>query len=324
MIKVFDGHADIWNDVVNKRSQGETRVIERYHLEKFKKGGVFSGIFVVWVDTPFDNPARRFWQTVDAMTAELDENAGILRPVRTSADFSKAAEQGQFPIVLGLEGLDGLEGDLSILKAMYEKGFRHTSLTWNTENAFGTGVKGNPEHGLTDLGLSALRFMESSGMIVDVSHANEKLFWDIERSTHRPFIASHSNCKAICDVPRNLTDDQIKAIARRGGVIGMVAYHEFISRDPKKQSLETYAEHIQHIADLVGIDHVGLGFDFVDYLDDDAMSSFATETAVTRGLESALQAGDVGRILSDKGFNREDIEKVCSGNFLRVIKEIIS
>lgn len=323
MVKVFDGHADIWNDVVNKRSQGEKHIIERFHLDKLKMGGVFSGIFVVWVDTPFDNPSKRFWQTVDAMSDELEENQGILRVVRKSIDFQTAEEKGQFPIVLGIEGFDGLDGDLEVLKAMREKGFRHGSLTWNTSNAFGTGVKGNPNQGLSQLGISAVKYMEACGMLIDVSHANEKTFWDIEKYTELPFIASHSNCRALCDVPRNLTDQQIKAIARRGGVVGLVAYHEFISKNPAKQSLDTYADHIAYIAELVGVDHVGMGFDFVDYLDDEAMNSFATDSAVTKDLENASHANRIVPILKERGFALSDIEKVCSGNFLRVISGII-
>lgn len=322
-MRIFDAHADIWNDVVNKRCSGEKNIIQRYHLNKFKEGGVFSGIFVIWVDTPFDNPKRRFWQTVNAMTDELEENQKNLRIVKSSVDFNIAEENGQFPIVLGIEGFDGFDGDLSILDSMYEKGFRHASLTWNVENAFGTGVKGNPNRGLSNLGVQAVQFMEKYGMLIDVSHANEKTFWDIEKNTTQPFVASHSNCKALCEVPRNLTDDQIRAIAERGGVIGTVAYHEFISNKPTKQTLETFVNHIEHIINLVGIDHVGLGFDFVDYLNDDAMCSFASESIFTKDIENASHSSRVPEMLIKRGFKQTDIEKVCRGNFLRVIKMII-
>lgn len=323
MIKIFDAHADIWNDVVNKRSRGEKNIIQKYHLDKFKEGNVEAAIFVIWVDTPFDMPERRFRESVNAMLEELEENKDILRPVRSMADFEKAKENGQFPIVLGIEGFDGFQGNLDVLKEMHELGFRHSSLTWNTENAFATGVKGNPDRGLTDLGVMAVAFMEANGMLIDVSHANEKTFWEIDKLVTKPYIASHSNCKSLCDVPRNLTNEQIQAIAHKGGVIGVVAYHDFISKDPLQQNLETYVNHIEYIVNLVGIDHVGFGFDFVDYLEDEAMSSFATEAGITKDLENASHAKRIAEILGARGYLPEAIEKICSKNFLRVLEQVI-
>lgn len=323
MIKIFDAHADIWNDVVNKRAQGEKHIILKYHLDKFKEGGVKAGIFVIWVDTPFDRPEKRFRDSLNAMLEELEENKEVLRPVLSMADFEKAKEHGQFPIVLGIEGFDGFEGKLEVLKEMHQLGFKHSSLTWNTENAFATGVKGNPERGLTELGVEAVKFMEANGMLIDVSHANEKTFWAIDQIATKPYIASHSNCKALCDVPRNLTDEQIKAIAKKGGVIGAVAYHDFISKEPHHQNIETYVNHIDHIVSLVGIDHVGFGFDFVDYLEDEAMSSFATEAGFTKDLENASHAKRIVEVLKGRGYGQEAIEKICSQNFLRVLGQII-
>lgn len=323
MIKIFDAHADIWNDVVNKRARGEKNIIRKYHLDKFKEGNVEGGIFVIWVDTPFDRPERRFRQSLNAMLEELEENKAVLRPVHTIRDFAEAKANGQFPIVLGIEGFDGFQGNLEVLKEMHQLGFKHSSLTWNTENPFATGVKGNPERGLTDLGVEAVKFMEANGMVIDVSHANEKTFWDIDKIVTKPYIASHSNCKALCDVPRNLTDEQIKAIAHKGGVIGVVAYHDFISNEPLHQNLSTYVDHIDHIVSLVGIDHVGFGFDFVDYLEDEAMSSFAAEAGYTKDLENASQAKGIAEVLRTRGYLPEEIEKVCSLNFLRILEQIL-
>ncbi|GAB6106734.1 dipeptidase [Fusibacter bizertensis] len=320
MSKIFDGHGDIWNDVVKKRLAGEKHIIQTHHLDKFKKGQIASGIFVVWIDTPPDNkPEIRFKEIVDAMHAELDENANHLHAVKKMEDFDIAASLGKFPIVLGIEGMDGLK-NLSELEQMYNEGFRHASLTWNTANAFATGVKGNPNGGLTQMGIKAIELMESKGMLVDVSHLNEKSFWDVVKYAKKPFIASHSNARKLCNVPRNLSDAQILAIKKSDGLIGLNAFREFIHVDSDKQTLSSYVDHIVYMVKLAGIDHVGLGFDFVDYLDEDAMGTFATgDLMYTKELENCTKAQGIVKELAQRGFSTDDIHKICFNNFMRVL-----
>jgi membrane dipeptidase len=324
MAKIFDGHGDIWNDVVKKRSSGETHVIQTHHLDKFKKGQIASGIFVVWIDTPPDNkPERRFKEIVEAMQAELVENNDHLYVVRKMEDFKIADSLGKFPIVLGIEGLDGLSG-LEALEAMYDIGFRHASLTWNTANAFATGIKANQEDGLTAVGIKTIQRMEAMGMLVDVSHLNEKSFWDVVKYAKKPFIASHSNAKALCDVPRNLSDEQILAIKQADGLIGVNAFREFIHINASKQTLSHYVNHIEYMVNLAGIDHVGLGFDFVDYLDEDAMGTFATGgLEYTKDLENCTKAQGIVEELANRKFSDDDIYKICYGNFMRVLSTVI-
>lgn len=324
MAKIFDGHGDIWNDVVKKRSSGETHVIQTHHLDKFIKGQITSGIFVVWIDTPPDNkPEKRFKEIVDAMHAELNENTDHLYVVRKMEDFEHAESLGKFPIVLGIEGLDGLSG-LEALETLYNDGFRHASLTWNTANAFATGVKGNPNEGLTEVGIETIHWMESKGMLIDVSHLNEKSFWDVVKYAKKPFIASHSNARKLCDVPRNLTDEQILAIKNAEGLIGLNAFREFINTSESKQTLSSFVDHIVYIVNLAGIDHVGLGFDFVDYLDEDAMGTFATGgLEYTKDLENCTKAQGIVEELSFRGFSMEDINKICYDNFMRVLSTVI-
>ena len=165
---------------------------------------------------------------------------------------------------------------------MYNLGYRLAALTWNEKNILGTGAGENSCEGLTEIGKKAVRKMNEIGMIVDVSHANEKTFWDIAEISTKPFIASHSNARTLCDVPRNLTDEQIKAVAQSGGVIGVNGYIGFIKKcdfsspapieNPdlsSKPDLKDLADHIDYIAGLVGVDYVGLGFDFCEYLSEE-------------------------------------------------------
>jgi len=322
-MKIFDAHGDIWCDVLRRRSNGETDIIMKYHASKFERGHIFSGIFVVWVDTPQHEENKRMHDIIAAMQDELDENSQHLKVVKKFEDFSIAERENKLPIVLGVEGFDGFQGDIRYITKLYDMGFRHASLTWNHNNAFAGGVRGDVDTGLTSLGIEALKILENKGMIIDLSHASEKTFWDIEKHTKGILIASHSNAKALCNVPRNLTDDQIKAISDRNGVIGAVAYHEFISSNKEQKNIHRFVDHIEYLVNLVGINHVGLGFDFTDYLNSDALNTFSEVSIETEGLTNASEASGVIQVLEKRGYNNEAIEKICSGNFLRVIKDVV-
>ena len=161
-------------------------------------------------------------------------------------------------------------------------------------------------------------------MIFDVSHLNEKSFWDVAKIADRPFIASHSNCKALCDVPRNLTDDQIRAIAKSGGYIGINSFNEFVDSDIEKQDVKHLVDHIAHMADLVGIEHVALGFDYCDYIDDSSLSTFSSqETSFTRGLADASDSMNIVMEMERRGFSNKEIEKLARGNVLDLVKKVL-
>lgn len=323
MTKIFDGHGDIWNDVVKKRMSGEAAVIKNHHLDKFKKGNIFSGIFVIWIDSPPEHqPEKRFKQIFDAMHSELVENSDLLHVVKKVEDFDDAQLSGKFPIVLGIEGLDGIHS-IEALESLYDYGFRHASLTWNMANDFATGVKGSPNEGLTELGYQAIKFMEAKGMLIDVSHLNEKSFWDIISVVNHPIIASHSNVKELCPVPRNLTDEQIIAIKNTGGLIGVNAFREFIDLEQSKQTVSRLADHIDYLVILAGIDHVGFGFDFVDYLDEEAMGTFSNGLPeYTKGLENCTMTENLIKELKARGYTETDIDKISYKNFMRVFKSL--
>lgn len=161
--------------------------------------------------------------------------------------------------------------------------------------------------------------MEELGMIIDVSHANEKTFWDIYNNTTKPFIASHSNAKSLCNHKRNLTNEQIKAIASRDGVIGINAYKGFVAIDSYKQNLERFVDHIEYIISLVGVRHVALGFDFCEYLYADKKE----EEINPQGLENASKAMAVIDELYRRGYSESDIRKIAFENFMRVIETIL-
>lgn len=257
------------------------------------------------------------------MSIEIAENPDLFQIVKETADLDRARADSKLAVIIGLEGLSGIGKNLDLLYLFQRFGVRHASLTWNEENALATGVKGNRERGLTETGVRAVRLMEELGMIVDVSHLNEKSFWDVYEVSSRPFIASHSNCHALCPVPRNITDEQIKAIADSGGVIGVNACKGFIHSQSNKRDAWHLADHIDHIVELVGIDHVGFGFDFCDYLRDTANLNSSGDGIAAKGIEDASKAQNMIEILQERGYTPEEIEKVSYKNFYRVIKEIL-
>lgn len=323
-MRIFDGHSDILTDVTIRRLNGEENVFNNRHLERLKKGGIDGTILVVWIDPPYDeNPTKRMLEVLGATCEEIEEMKDSAKVALNYNDMKKIREEGKLPIFLGMEGLSGLKGNVSLINMLYRIGIRHAMLTWNEENEFATGVVSpNKDRGVTELGKKALKRMENLGIIIDASHGNEKTFWDIYENTTKPFIASHSNVYNLCKVPRNLKDEQIKAIAERRGLIGMNSWPDFI--DEKNPTVENLANHIDYIAQLVGIDYIGFGFDFCDFLTGDTTSSFqAGQSTAAIGLEDATKVPDLINILQKRGYKEEDIEKIAYKNFERIIKEVL-
>lgn len=322
---IIDIHGDIWTDVTVKRSLGEKDIIKRYHLDRFKKGNMVGGTFIVWIDPPHDiRPKERFIESIKYMSAEILQNQDIIKVIYNTRDFYDAIDEGKLAILLGMEGLSPLGDDVDGIYALYQLGFRQINLTWNEQNEFATGVRGDKNRGLTQLGKKAVKIMEDLGIIIDVSHANDRTFWDVYNTASKPIIASHSNSRALCNVPRNLTDDQIKAIGETGGLVGINAFNEFIHVDRDKRNVDFLINHIEHIVDLIGIENVAFGFDFFEYLEQDTSSTFIEDPYIgTPGIEDISKSGNLIRKLEERGFSKEDIEKISYRNFLNLMDRVL-
>ncbi|KNF07526.1 dipeptidase family protein [Gottschalkia purinilytica] len=323
---IFDGHADIWTDVNVKRKKGFKDIFKSMHLERFKKGNINGGIFIVWPEPPYnENTKNRVIHMIENMSTEIMENQDLIHIVKQGCDLDKGIRQGKMTVIIGLEGLSYIGKNVDLIDTLYMLGARHASLTWNEENELATGIDGDPNRGLTKHGINVIRKMERLGMIIDVSHANEKTFWDIYENTSKPFIASHSNCKTLCNVPRNITDRQLRAIGKRKGIVGLNVYREFVHEDKNKQNLKYLINHIDHMVDTIGIDSVAFGFDFCEYLEDDSSGEFSKNPTEinTIGVEDASQVGNIINELIRRGYTTEDIEKISYKNFFRVIKTIL-
>lgn len=317
----FDAHSDIWCDVTQKRLDGKDHIFDRFHLPKFRKGGVEGSFFVIWVDPPNDaDYEKRTHQIMKAVSDEIAE-CDSFRIVHNYDEMIQAKKEGKIYIFIGVEGMAYIGEDLSLIEEYYEFGAREAMLTWNEENSLGSGASSGSDKGLTEAGKAAVMKMQELGMILDISHLNEAGFWDVIELAHTPVIASHSNASALCAHARNLTDDQLRAIAKTGGVAGLNAYNQFIHSDPRKSNVERLAEHALHMIDVMGIDHVGCGFDFVDFFDQG--ESYGDNGHYTQGLRNCTEIVNLFDLLSDRGLGSEDLEKIAYRNFQRVIKEVL-
>jgi membrane dipeptidase len=198
---------------------------------------------------------------------------------------------------------------------LYKMGVRHAMLTWNEANHLATGVKGNPEHGLTPLGKKFIQYMNEHKMIIDVSHLNEKSFYDVLAEKPQILIASHSNAYALSDHPRNLKDDQLKALKEAGGLIGIVAARNFVSKDKEKQNIKGLVDQIDYIKEIMSIDNIMLGLDMMNFLSDFNNSN----------LDDLQSHADAPKIIDElrlRGYTEEDIEKICFKNYLKLKERI--
>ena len=323
---VFDAHSDLLYDVTRRRLLGEHQVLARLHLDRLRRGGVEGLVLAVWAsgpqetfwkDTSWGDPASylgRTQQMFACARAELRECARI-RPVRTVDEAETARAAGQLYAFLAVEGMAAVGADPRGVDWYYGQGVRLGMLTWNETNALAAGAGGDPQAGLTEAGRRAVRRMGELGMAVDVSHLNDGGFWDVVDLAAGPVIASHSNCRALCGVPRNLTDDQLRAIRDTGGVVGLNAFHGFVHDEPWQQTARTLALHAAHMAEVMGVEHVGCGFDFCEFM--------GPGNEGAEGLESAAHIQNLFYWLEQLGMSRQEREMIARDNFLRVLRQIL-
>jgi len=309
-MKIVDLHADIGMHVLTQHRNGFQNVLRDSHLSKLQQGeivGVGMACFFEGHETMKD-----MIDMVTTLRSEINENPDTVHLVE-SAVF----HDSKLNAIMTVEGMCPVISDPEAqIDWLYEKGVRIGSLSWNDENALSTGVKGDPARGLTELGKRTITRMNEKHMIVDVSHASEKSFWDILSHSSQPIIATHSNALTLCNVERNLSDQQIKAIADQGGLIGLVAAKHFISTDTENQTANTLALHARHIADISSVDVVAMGFDFMDYLE----APFGNDS-MAGDLENASQAQNLISALLNNGFSPDEVEKIANGNVLEFLRK---
>lgn len=265
-----------------------------------------------------DRALRRAMALLGSALNDIAETPEIAL-CKTRAEIDAALARGQIAFVLGIEGGECIQDGIASLRVFYELGVRVLGLTWNQRNLLAEGVgEERAAGGLTELGRVMVAEAERLGILPDVSHLSVKSFWDLMETSAGRVIASHSNAKALCRHRRNLDDDQLRAIAGRGGTIGINMVASFIADDPKEANVERLLDHIDYIAALVGVEHVAIGPDFVDYL--------------YFGHHDAVYAADLPTIaalpiLTDglvrRGYDATVIRGILGENFLRVLTGVM-
>ena len=315
-MKIFDGHTDIMADVVTRRKAGEKNVVKTHHLHKLEKGGVEGANFVLWMD-----PEASAWEDVELGMAfihdELRDSPDVFHHIKDIEDLVCDKNNAKIDIILGMEGLAAMGSSIERLKWLYEQGVRCASLTWNEANDLATGISGDAKRGLTSDGIQVVKTMEKWGILLDVSHLNETTFWEVAGMATKPFMASHSNAYTLCEHPRNLKDEQLLAVKDSGGLVGVNAVADFLH--PEKPDIMHFVQQVDYMVELLGIDHVALGFDFCDFLHLDQQKE-PEDRHVTTSLETSMDIQNVIKILEKKGYRHEDMAKLTKDNFIRVYR----
>ena len=278
-------------------------------LHKMTEGRLDATIMVAYLPQPTDQPKRFADNIFDQIEVMVARNSDYLALARTPDELWANKYMGKKSIMLGIENGIALDGNLQNLRHFKERGIVYVTLCHNGDNEICDSARGEQTHGgVSAFGAQVISEMNRLGIMVDLSHAHEKSFYDALELSKTPIVCSHSSARALCDHPRNLTDDQMRALAQKGGVAQTTLYHGFLKKDGEATILDAMA-HLEHAIDVMGIDHVGLGTDF----DGDGG---------VRGLADASELLNFTRQLLARRFNRQDIQKIWGGNFLRVMQQV--
>jgi membrane dipeptidase len=328
---IVDLHHDIAEDIIARRQKGEEDVLRRIWLPRFRQAGIKIQVFPIFIDSAFlpEGALQRELSMIHYLLDEFERNAEEVQLARCFRDIEEGLASNKLVAVLGLEGAEAIDAELTVLGILHRLGLRVASLTWNRRTIFADGVGECQGKGLTKLGIHLVENMERLGILVDVSHLSEAGFWSLLEVAQRPVIASHSNARAVCDHPRNLTNQQIQAIARRGGVIGILIHPSVI--DSMSPTISRVVDHISHIADLVGSDYVAVGSDFVCDLTGldqtptkEWLISEAEAFSAIRGLAQTTDLPNLTEELLRYGFRFSEIEKLLGLNALRIFRQVWS
>jgi len=261
-MRYFDLHCDsITNCALEGRELYKNSLF--VSLERTECFKPWVQVFAVWIPDGIrgEAAAARFDSVYSVFKSELKKNQERISFCRSGAEMKTAFEKGRNAAFLSIEGGAALCGDIGRLYDAFDKGVRMITLTWNGSCELGDGCMVKDAGGLTAFGREAVRVMAKLGMIIDVSHLSEQGFYDVAQETDRPFVASHSNARAVCPNPRNLDDGQIKEIIRRGGLIGLNLYPPFINNSGQTQLCDI-VPHAGHLLSIGGEKALSLGADF--------------------------------------------------------------
>jgi membrane dipeptidase len=327
---IVDAHNDLLLELVLSREEGkfgdlvlrtgDERLFDRYWLPRLEAGGVGIQVCPLYAaEKKYAHPRERVLAQEAEFRRALDENADRVCEVRAQPDL----DDTRLGLMLSMEGVEALEGDPAAFEDWWERGVRSASLTWNHPNEFAGGIE-TPEQGLTEAGRTLVRRFAELGVVLDLAHASEQTWRDVI-DEDVPFSVTHAGCRAVLEHPRNLADWQLEALAERGGVLGMMAIKVFV--DPERPTIPRWIDHFDHAVTVMGIEHVGLGADFVDQVvtispafdpENDGKESLGLEGFTAPDHYPALVDA-----LRARGYEDERLEAISNGNWLRILRRAL-
>ena len=299
-------------------------VLRDIYLPRWKAGGLTAAVVQV-----------ANWSMINMYFAEFARSEGEITYCVTREDYDNRPA-GSFGIFLSLEGHGPMAGDLEVLYTLSQLGVTTFTFSHNRQNLLCTGSNEPHEGGFSYLGKETLRELELLSIMVDLVHMSRASFWDALRYYDGDLFVSHSNADAICPHPRNLTDDQIKAVAERNGVIGLNTFRGYVRSDPMKATLSDLLDHAMHMYDLVGPEHLSIGADYcespvemlipvLDWVDPEGAHGIKGRgrqlyTYGPEGLEDASNLGNLVTGLAERGLRQDEIELICGQSYLRMLE----
>lgn len=262
-MRYFDLHCDTITECWRKDLSLGAEAMQ-VGLDRMDQFDAYAQCFAVWIPDELrgEDAFQRFRQVAQRFSWEMDLAEARLQRCASPGDLDQACSAGKHCAVLTVENGSALGGNLEHIQVFAELGVKLCTLTWNGENELGRGVRAPGSTGLTDFGKQALKEMERSRIIADVSHASPELFWDVMKIASRPVVATHSNAKALCGHPRNLTNEQFQAIRDSGGLVGLNLVTFFLRDAPGRASWDDILRHAEHFLNLGGEDVLAMGSDW--------------------------------------------------------------
>jgi membrane dipeptidase len=328
---IIDLHFDLPMDLYEKRQR--KNVLTTEFLPELDAGNICVVGVAIYIEDRY-LPDEGLRVALDQIARLHAEAQGCQQFVisKNYRDMQKAREDGEIALIITMEGVEPLGTDLNLLRIFYELGVRSIGLTHARSNAAGHGgifaSSGSSQQGLTDFGRDLVRECEALGVIIDLAHINPVGFKEVLSMTTKPPIVSHTNVRHYYDIERNISDEQITMIGERHGVIGVNSV--LVSPKKEESTLDRYVDHIEYIANLIGIDGVGVGFDFFEFIYSQWPESAKRELAeklttpqFIPDLKNHSHARNLTRKLIERGFNDEEIEKILRGNWLRIFEKCL-
>ncbi len=311
---IIDGHTDVLLALVEQRRKFYEES-DRGHVDlpRMKKANLIASFFAIW---PAIN--QYYIQKGTRQLLELVEdprNEALL--IRKKEDIEKADKENKIGVIFHIEGIGGFDSEFHLLNILYRTGLRSFGITWSDKNLFGSGssfVPNTPEdtRGITAEGRELIAEANKLGIIIDVSHLSDKSFWDVLDVTKKPVIASHSSVRKISPHVRNLSDEMIKALVDNGGMMGINFGNVFLREDCARDAdtpLTKVIDHIDHVVNLVGPDHIAFGSDF-------------DGTGVPSEIKDVTGFIALVKELENRGYSDKDINKICHGNYIRIFSKV--